>query len=170
MLGALLRAIFAALAGLVRLAKPRFLGEAEEVGGSDRPYLDFVKSPNVLITPHFNSDEFDLGAAGSRFRIARVLVDGLEAYRVRLGVPFQVLSGYRTPEHNASLVPPGAVNSFHCLGMAADIATPEGWAAGKFHRDARGHWLNGGRGGVGYYSWGVHLDIGGSRDWGTYEG
>ncbi len=48
------------------------------------------------------------------------LLECLNAFRAIYGKSMIVTSGYRTPEHNASIG--GASNSAHCLCMAADFA------------------------------------------------
>lgn len=45
--------------------------------------------------------------------------DRLEAFRSILGVPMKVVSGYRTPEHNAEVG--GSPTSDHVQGLAADV-------------------------------------------------
>jgi uncharacterized protein YcbK (DUF882 family) len=47
------------------------------------------------------------------------LAKNLEVLRSHLKLPIRVTSGFRSKEHNAKIG--GALNSFHVLGMAADI-------------------------------------------------
>jgi len=47
------------------------------------------------------------------------LAKNLEVLRSHLKAPIKITSGYRSKEHNAKIG--GALNSYHCLGMAADI-------------------------------------------------
>ena len=60
------------------------------------------------------------------------LVAFLEEFRMELGVPIRVNSGFRCDEHNKSVG--GHPRSFHRLGMAADVTAfklredLEGWA------------------------------------------
>ena len=80
--------------------------------------------------------------------------------------PFQIISGYRSPETNAMLRETGcgvAFNSFHIKGMATDIRLPD-VDLRNLHTAA----LSLGRGGVGYYpaSDFVHVDVGPVRRWG----
>lgn len=51
--------------------------------------------------------------------VKRELIVMLNAIRSRYGKPIVVNSGYRSPEHNAAVG--GVKNSFHTLGLAADI-------------------------------------------------
>ena len=77
----------------------------------------------------------------------------------------QVISGFRSPEHNALLVRSGrraAKNSLHIQGQALDIRIP-----GIHHKVIRNAALELKYGGVGYYprSKFVHLDSGPFRHW-----
>ncbi len=95
------------------------------------------------------------------------LLDLLDALRRLLGTqaPFQVISGYRSPETNALLHEESngvAVNSLHMQGKAIDIRLP-GRSLHSLHRAA----MRLRRGGVGYYpsSDFVHVDVGRIRHW-----
>jgi len=97
------------------------------------------------------------------------LLDYLFAVRSRLGVrqPFEVISGYRSPQTNAMLVRRSsgvAKKSLHTKGMAIDIrlSTHDVPTIARAALDLR-------RGGVGLYSKSnfVHLDIGRFRRWGA---
>ncbi len=99
--------------------------------------------------------------------IDRELLDLLYALRVKLEInrPFDVYSGYRSPETNARLRREGigvARNSMHMYGKAIDISMQ-----GVDNRSiARAAWAMQ-RGGVGSYrrSSFVHLDVGEVRNW-----
>ncbi len=95
------------------------------------------------------------------------LLDLLYAVRQRLesSEPFEVYSGYRSPETNARLRMEGwgvARNSLHMQGMAIDIGLP-----GSSTRHIANCALSLQRGGVGTYrrSSFVHLDVGEVRTW-----
>ncbi len=97
------------------------------------------------------------------------LLDQLYDLKLRLGVsrPFNIISGYRSPETNANLRRHSdgvARNSLHMQGRAVDIRL-DGYSA-RTIRDAA---LTMQRGGVGYYpeSNFVHLDTGSIRTWGA---
>lgn len=47
------------------------------------------------------------------------LAKQLEALRNAINMPIRIISGFRSREHNVKIG--GAVNSFHVMGMAADI-------------------------------------------------
>ena len=100
--------------------------------------------------------------------IDRRLLDVLVQLNRRLDrtAPFQVISGYRSPQTNAMLetVSDGvAHHSLHMQGMAIDITIPDR-PLSSLHRAA----LSLQAGGVGYYpaSNFVHIDVGRVRRWG----
>ncbi len=95
------------------------------------------------------------------------LLDLLTGLRARLNTdaPYQVISGYRSPETNAMLRSTSegvATNSLHLEGRAIDLRIP-GRALAAVHREA----LAMKAGGVGYYprSDFVHVDVGRVRQW-----
>lgn len=49
-------------------------------------------------------------------------MDNLQVLRDAIGLPILIVSGYRSPAHNAAVG--GATNSFHMRGMASDIKVP----------------------------------------------
>jgi uncharacterized protein YcbK (DUF882 family) len=95
------------------------------------------------------------------------LFDALHAINVRLETnqPFQVISGYRSPDTNAMLHARSsgvAEHSQHMQGKACDVRV-EGVALSNLHRAA----LAVSAGGVGYYpvSDFVHVDVARVRQW-----
>tara|TARA_R100000951_G_C2563320_1_gene156319 strand:+ start:77 stop:439 length:363 start_codon:yes stop_codon:yes gene_type:complete len=73
---------------------------------------------------HFKISEFDSpDLKGSGQKMDRVFLKLLDQARDRAGVPFKILSGYRTIEHN--LLVNGKKNSSHLFGLAADIYLPK---------------------------------------------
>jgi uncharacterized protein YcbK (DUF882 family) len=97
------------------------------------------------------------------------LLDLLYALHSELdtSAPFDLISGYRSPQTNAMLHAHSeavATNSLHMYGMAADIRVPGRYLA-NVHRAATA--LR--RGGVGYYPRAdfVHVDVGRVRYWGA---
>jgi len=77
------------------------------------------------LTEHFNLDEFRCPCCG-KVEIAYVIPYLLERIRLWVGQPVIVTSGYRCPEHNASVG--GMKNSLHLEGRAVDIITPH-WSS-----------------------------------------
>lgn len=95
------------------------------------------------------------------------LLDLLHRLHSKLDVnaPFQVISGYRSPESNAKLAAAShgvATHSLHMEGMAIDIRVP-GVDLKNLHKAAMAL----GAGGVGYYAQSnfVHMDVGRVRYW-----
>ena len=93
------------------------------------------------------------------------MVRTVDAIRAKLGKPIGIVdsggSGVRCPEHNAKVG--GVATSYHHLkGMAADLhcatATP---AELKKAAEA----VMGKTGGIGLYSWGIHVDVGKYSRW-----
>lgn len=89
----------------------------------------------------------------------RELGEMFEEFRALCGIgPLLILSGYRTPAHNASIG--GAKKSQHKFGRAFDIQRPYahniGWMVKRAYvlMDHRPDLV----GGVGIYPWGIHLD------------
>ena len=92
------------------------------------------------------------------------MVRTVDAIRAKLGKPIGIVdiggSGVRCPEHNAEVG--GVATSYHLKGMAADLhcatATP---AELKKAAEA----VMGKTGGIGLYSWGIHVDVGKYSRW-----
>jgi peptidoglycan hydrolase-like protein with peptidoglycan-binding domain len=92
------------------------------------------------------------------------MVRTVDEIRRRLGVPVAIVdaggSGIRCERHNAS-IPGAAVNSEHKSGRAADLrssASPE-----RMKQVAEE--VMGNTGGIGLYSWGIHVDTGKYSRW-----
>jgi uncharacterized protein YcbK (DUF882 family) len=100
--------------------------------------------------------------------IDRGLLDLLAELRQRLGTqaPFEVISGYRSPETNAMLIAlrhEVSPRSLHMSGRAIDVRL-----AGRSVCALRQVALKMGKGGVGYYATKpefVHVDVGRVRWW-----
>lgn len=83
--------------------------------------------------------------------------------RRRAGVPLTVNSGIRCKQHNAEVG--GVSNSLHTTGQAVDLGG--NIAPAKLHQIAQQVQAEmiPGRGGLGLYSWGVHIDNGKYSRW-----
>ena len=111
------------------------------------------------LSQHFSSHEFICPCAlchNIAPLIDLALVDALEKLRAILARPLRILSGYRCRSHNANVS--GSPTSQHCLGRAADLAapldlSPDAMADAASHVPAFRH------GGIGVYSWGIHVDV-----------
>jgi uncharacterized protein YcbK (DUF882 family) len=93
------------------------------------------------------------------------LAKNLQVIRDHIGEPLQILSGYRSPEHNKRVG--GKRNSYHVKAMAADLSckslTPKKLHALILTLIARKQIKNGG---LGLYAGFVHYDIGpANRRW-----
>ncbi len=103
---------------------------------------------------------------GTIHEIDRRLLDLLSGIRTELDTtePFQIISGYRSPQTNAMLRGNGrgvATHSLHMDGMAADVKL-----AGRSLEQLRKVALAMRSGGVGYYPGQfVHVDVGRVRTW-----
>ena len=92
------------------------------------------------------------------------MVRTVDAIRAKLGKPIGIVdsggSGVRCTEHNKAVG--GVATSYHLKGMAADLhcatATP---AEMKKAAEA----VMGKTGGIGLYSWGIHVDVGKYSRW-----
>lgn len=85
--------------------------------------------------------------------------------RRRAGVPLKVNSGVRCKQHNADPNVGGVWNSLHLTGQAVDLSGSISPA--KLHQIAeqvQGEMIPG-RGGLGLYSWGIHIDNGKKSRW-----
>jgi uncharacterized protein YcbK (DUF882 family) len=72
---------------------------------------------------YFSIAEFDSpDAPGSGVNMHQDLLELLDEIRAIYGKPIVITSGYRTPEHNASLGKNASKNSSHLKGLAVDIA------------------------------------------------
>ena len=92
------------------------------------------------------------------------VVDGI---RHRAGVPVTIVdsggSGVRCPEHNAEVG--GVPNSEHLYGRAADLHS--NLSPAELYRIAEEvtKEMIPGRGGIGLYKWGIHVDTGAYSRW-----
>lgn len=107
------------------------------------------------LSDHFRVKEFACSDKSRPVFISQTLIDFLEAIRRHFGRPVNIHSGYRTAAYNASL-PGSSSNSKHCMGLAADFDVT-GVTPKEVYSYAES--LLGSHGGLGLYSWGVHLDV-----------
>lgn len=107
------------------------------------------------ITPHFKVREFACSDGSDPVFISTALVDILENIRVHFGAAVHIHSGYRTVSFNSSLKD-SSKKSQHMFGLAADLHVD-----GHSHQEVYNYacQLLGDHGGVGLYSWGVHIDV-----------
>jgi uncharacterized protein YcbK (DUF882 family) len=147
----------------------------------ERRSLSFVHTHTgeTLSTVYFEGGQYRAGELGRINQLLRDFRTG-DVYPIDPGVldiladlrtlsrsdePYEVISGYRSPETNAELHRRSsgvAEHSLHMQGRAIDVRLPR-FATAKLHELALGM----GRGGVGYYPQSdfVHLDNGRVRRW-----
>ena len=120
----------------------------------------------MKLSTNFNLDEFasadGTAPSGEVLKNLTELAKNLEVLRKHIGQPIRVTSGFRSREHNKKIG--GATNSFHVLGMAADIQvskmTPEQVAKAIELLIAEGKMKEGG---LGIYRTWVHYDVRGTK-------
>jgi uncharacterized protein YcbK (DUF882 family) len=120
----------------------------------------------MKLSTNFNLDEFasadGTAPSGEVLKNLTELAKNLEVLRKHIGQPIRVTSGFRSREHNRKIG--GAVNSFHVLGMAADIQVakikPEDVAKAIELLIAEGKMKEGG---LGIYRTWVHYDFRGTK-------
>jgi uncharacterized protein YcbK (DUF882 family) len=114
--------------------------------------------------PHFSRAEMRCKGSGE-CRMDPAFMDTLEAIRVAYGAPMPIMSGYRSPEHNARVSHTGSTGP-HTTGRAVDIAI-RGQDAHRLLKTALAHGIMG----VGVAQKGqgrfLHLDMvtDGTRPW-----
>ena len=84
--------------------------------------LAAIFDPDTQLSPHFWARELSCRHCGLVY-VTPTLLEMLERFRSQVGMPVNISSGYRCPEHNAAMS--GTANrSAHMFGMAADITVP----------------------------------------------
>lgn len=82
------------------------------------------------------------------------MVKYADEIRRRIGEPIGVNSGLRCSQHNRN--EGGVSNSQHLYGTAVDLGRPSGVTSAKMAEVAEK--VMGNTGGIGIYSWGIHID------------
>ena len=85
--------------------------------------------------------------------------------RRQAGVPLKVNSGVRCKQHNADPNVGGVWNSLHLTGQAVDLSGSISPAKLRQIAEQVQAEMIPGRGGLGLYSWGVHVDNGKKSRW-----
>ena len=120
----------------------------------------------MKLTINFNLSEFQSkdGSPMPSNVLANVreLANALQTIRASIGVPLNINSAYRSPEHNKRVG--GSPNSQHLLGKAADLSNlklpPAQLAEVIEELISRGYIPEGG---IGIYNTLVHYDIRGNK-------
>ena len=111
------------------------------------------------LSKNFSRSEFackGTNCCGHSAPVQPELISALQALRNQLNLPLSITSGFRCNRHNESVG--GAARSFHTLGMAADVACPDGLTAEDLARAAETIPAFQ-QGGIGIYPSWVHLDV-----------
>ena len=116
----------------------------------------------MKLSTNFSLDEFasadGTAPSGEVLKNLTELAKNLEVLRKHIGQPIRVTSGFRSRDHNRKIG--GATNSFHVLGMAADIQvskmTPEQVAKAIELLIKEGKMK---QGGLGIYRTWIHYDL-----------
>ena len=123
----------------------------------------------MKLTQNFNKSEFDCKCGCEMPKKVldniKILAEQLQAIRTISEQPIQINSAYRCVKHNANLKPkPGAKNSQHILGKAADIVI-KGYTAEETYEllDELMHYNTILQGGLGKYNSFTHYDIRGKE-------
>lgn len=109
---------------------------------------------NRQLTKNFKVREFACRDGSDPVFIHPVLPVWCQLVRDKFGYSFSPNSAYRTVSYNAKIG--GAAKSKHCMGLAVDIPAKEGTTPQQlydFFEECLGD-----SGGLGIYSWGVHVD------------
>lgn len=125
-----------------------------------------AKDGAVQLTANFKVREFACQDGSDTIFISTELAQVLQKIRTRFGKPVTINSAYRTAAHNGKVG--GSPNSQHLYGLAADIVV-QGAAPKEVARYAET--VLGGKGGIGLYNWGVHVDVRAKRSrWNSTSG
>lgn len=111
------------------------------------------------LSKNFNRSEFackGTNCCGHSAAVHPDLVDALQTLRDRIGKPLSITSGFRCNRHNKAVG--GAEQSYHTLGMAADVSCPAGVSPEELAVIAEEIPLFR-EGGIGVYASWVHLDV-----------
>lgn len=117
-----------------------------------------AKQWDEKLSDHFSLREFRCPCELTSCTVTKVdlsLIELLEIIRLALGIPLKITSGYRCPEHNAS-IDKSAPKSQHIEGKAADVLIPD-------HKHYLVEAMVGDKGGFGRYDDRVHVDTRGSK-------
>lgn len=155
--------------GMIGAETEKALKHAVAYGMPERKEEDSSETSDFWDAIHyFTRDEFRC-QCGGRYcdgfpaEMAEETVRIVDEIRRRAGVPITINSGVRCVRHNAEVG--GVANSNHLLGNAADLhcaLSPSELA--EIAEEVTAQMIPG-RGGIGIYPWGIHVDNGTYSRW-----
>lgn len=109
------------------------------------------------LSRNFSREEFacrGINCCGHSAPVTTELIEALQTLRNIVDAPMVIASGFRCLTHNREIE--SRDTSQHTLGRAADVVTPRNLSVSEFYDIADGipAFL-----GVGWYPWGLHLDV-----------
>ena len=107
------------------------------------------------LTKNFKVREFACKDGSDVVFIHPMLPVWCQAVRDKFGYSFSPNSAYRTVSYNAK-IPDASKKSRHCMGLAVDIPAKDGTTPQQLYDFFEE--ILGDTGGLGLYSWGVHVD------------
>lgn len=129
---------------------------------------EYPSATETWVSKYFTREEFRCQCGGKYCNGFPVepnpkLLSKLDLIREELGEPITIVesggSGIRCPTHNANVG--GVANSEHLYGNAADLHSK----AGAYRLKQAAEKVMGATGGIGYYNWGIHVDVGKYSRW-----
>lgn len=126
------------------------------MNGKNVKVYSLANDGNKKLSANFRVREFRCQDGTDAIFIDPALVELLQAIRDHFGQPVNINSAYRTPQHNAKPSVGGERYSRHLYGTAADIKTIKGTTPAKMAAFVETLLPN--TGGIGTYSWGIHVD------------
>lgn len=140
---------------VVKLKKKDIEPKGEKPMDFEIKAYSLAKEGDDILTKNFLVREFRCKDGSDTIFIADKLPMICQYIRMRCGKGLTINSAYRTQEHNAK--EGGEEFSMHLYGAAADLRCPAGLTPKQmagFAREIMPDW-----GGVGIYSWGIHVDV-----------
>lgn len=153
------------VAGVSRLYK--LLGLEKPLKGPEKPGADLPDNAVLVfslredgekyLSEHLQVKELACNDGSDVIFVHLKMPDMFEEMRKIVGPfdPHRDGSAYRTVSYNASIG--GAAYSRHCWGVAMDVPAQNGVTPEELY--ARAEELLEGKGGLGIYSWGIHVDF-----------
>lgn len=129
-------------------------GMPEPVGDKMSATADWWKDIRYFTRAEFKCKCGGKYCNGYPAEIDMNMVKIADEIRSRIGKPIHINSGLRCKTHNANVG--GVSNSQHLLGKAADLGCPAGFTPTQMASIAEE--IMGDTGGIGIYSWGIHID------------